>query len=252
MDVTEAAKTALACLDLTNLNDDCTEADIEALCDRARSPHGPVAAICIWPRFVGLAQDHLVGGAVRIATVVNFPGGDAPAGAVMDATQSAIADGADEIDVVVPWKDLVEGDEEAVRTLVARVKEAAGGATVKAILETGMLGEDALIRRAAQLAILGGADFIKTSTGKLPVNATPRAVRIMLDAIREAEHPVGLKPSGGIRSAEDAAGYLELAEAAMGKGWPSPTTFRFGASGVYDALIAVLDGAESPRVTDAY
>ncbi|MEL6233615.1 MAG: deoxyribose-phosphate aldolase [Pseudomonadota bacterium] len=252
MELSDTAKTALACLDLTNLNDDCTEADIEALCDRARSPHGPVAAICIWPRFVAHAHDQLVGGAVRIATVVNFPAGDAPAGEVMQATREAVADGADEIDMVIPWRGLIEGSEEPVRTLVARVKEAAGGATVKAILETGMLTDDDLIRRAAHLAISGGADFIKTSTGKVPVNASLRAARIMLEEIAAAEDPVGLKPSGGIRSTGDAAAYLELAEEVMGAGWPSPTRFRFGASGLYDALIATLDGADVPRVSEGY
>lgn len=252
MEPTEAAKTALACLDLTDLNEDCTEADVETLIDRARSPHGAVAAVCIWPRFVPFAHDHLVGGAIRLATVVNFPGGDRPVGEVMDAAGAAVAEGADEIDVVIPYKWLMEGEEEPVRTLVERVRGVSGSATVKAILETGMLNDDDLIARAARLAILGGADFVKTSTGKVPVNATLRAARIMLGEIARADHPVGLKPSGGIRTTDEAAAYLELAEEVMGPGWAGPATFRFGASGLLDALIATLDGAEVPRIADAY
>ncbi|RMH46541.1 MAG: deoxyribose-phosphate aldolase [Alphaproteobacteria bacterium] len=251
MDEIEAAKRILACLDLTDLSDDSTAERVEALCDRARSPHGPVAAVCVWPRFVATARAALGQGPVRVATVVNFPGGDAPAGDVLDEVEAAIAAGADEIDLVVPWKGLIEGDDEPVRALVERVR-AAAGAPVKAILETGMLNTEALIRRAAQLAIAGGADFLKTSTGKVPVNATLRAAEILLDEIARADRPVGFKAAGGIRTLDDARGYLDLACARFGPDWALPASFRIGASGLYDALIATLDGAEVPRIAGGY
>ncbi|HEU0222947.1 MAG TPA: deoxyribose-phosphate aldolase, partial [Paracoccaceae bacterium] len=147
---------------------------------------------------------------------------------------------------------LMEGKAEPVRTMVARVKAAAGARPLKAILETGVLGEEGLIRQAAELAVAGGADFLKTSTGKVAVNATPRAVRILLEVIRDAGRPVGLKPSGGVRSLADAAGYLGLADEIMGEGWAGPQTFRIGASGLLDVLVAALSGGEAPRPSEGY
>ena len=147
----EAAGRALACLDLTNLNDDCTEDDVVALCDRAQTPHGPTAAVCIWPRFIPVAKEHLRGTAIRIATVVDFPGGDNETAGVLEMTEQAVADGADEIDMVIPYKRLMEGHPAGrSRSRVSRIKEAAGGAQVKAILETGVLGDAGLIRQASR------------------------------------------------------------------------------------------------------
>jgi deoxyribose-phosphate aldolase len=116
------------------------------------------------------------------------------------------------------------------------------GRLLKVILETGQLGERALIETASRIAIDAGADFIKTSTGKTPVSATPEAAEIMLNAIKASGRPVGLKVSGGIRTVADAALYLELADRIMGATWATPKTFRIGASSVYDALIAALEG----------
>ncbi|QDL94150.1 deoxyribose-phosphate aldolase (plasmid) [Paroceanicella profunda] len=238
-----AATRALACLDLTNLEDGCTGDDIAALCARADTRHGPVAAVCIWPKFVAQAKGLLSLSTVRVATVVNFPGGDAPASEVMAMTEEAVADGADEIDMVIPYRHLMEGEPEAVRAMVERVKSCAGQATVKAILETGILNDDAMISRAAALAIDGGADFIKTSTGKIPMNATHRAVRLMLEAVAEHDNRlIGVKPSGGVRTLEDATSYLDIADEVMGADWVSPLTFRFGASSLLDALLATLAG----------
>ncbi|NNU81316.1 deoxyribose-phosphate aldolase [Halovulum dunhuangense] len=243
-DLKAVAARALACLDLTNLNDDCSEADVQALCARAMTPHGPTAAVCIWPRFVPVAKKALAGNGIRIATVVAFPGGDDETSEVLDMTERAVAEGADEIDMVIPYKALMEGHANAVHSAVARVKEAAGRARVKAILETGVLGDAALIRQAAELAIEGGADFIKTSTGKVPVNATPEAARIMLEVIRDSGEMVGFKPAGGIRTTADAAMYLELCDEIMGPDWASPAVFRIGASSVLEALIATIEGRD--------
>lgn len=240
----DLAVRALKMLDLTDLNDGCREDHIEALIQKALTPHGPVAAICIWPQFVTLAKGRLKGKAVKVATVINFPkGGDDVERAIED-TEEALDDGADEIDLVMPYKSLLEGDEITVRSMIGEVQDLTedAGAKLKVILETGMLPDQAMVRRAADIAISCGADFIKTSTGKTPVSASPEAVKTMLEAIKAADRSVGLKPSGGIRTLSDAALYLGLAEAAMGPDWATPATFRFGASGLYDALIAVIEG----------
>ena len=132
------------------------------------------------------------------------------------------------------------------------MKRAAGpGVKVKAILETGVLGDKALIRRAAELAIEGGADFIKTSTGKIAVNATLSGARVMLEAIRDSGAAVGFKPAGGVKTTEDAANYLDLCDEIMGEGWATPETFRIGASGVLDALLATIRG-EAAVKADGY
>ncbi len=248
----EAARRALASLDLTNLNDDCDAAAIESLCKRAQAPRGPVAAVCIWPRFVAQAKNLLSGTGIRIATVVNFPGGNDPADEVLSLTKTALADGADEIDLVVPYTDLMEGKGEAVRLLVHRVKEVSGDATLKTILETGVLSDDDLIRQAARLALEGGADFLKTSTGKVPVNATPDAARLVLEEIKASGKSVGFKPAGGVKTTEDAAVYLGLCDEIMGEGWATPATFRIGASGVLAALLATLDDQDAPTTSSGY
>ncbi len=246
------ARRALAMLDLTNLNDDCDEAAIEALAARACTDHGHVAALCVWPAFVGQAHALVGHRGVKIATVVNFPGGEDPVGEVTDLTKKAVGDGADEIDMVIPYRSMMEGRDEVVHTRIKRVKAAAGGATVKAILETGVLGDPDLIRKAADMAIEAGADFIKTSTGKVPVNATLSAARIMLTAIKESGASVGFKPAGGVKLTEQAGHYLDLADEIMGEGWAIPDTFRFGASGVLGDLLATLNGDDKPTSGDGY
>jgi deoxyribose-phosphate aldolase len=244
-DATVAAR-ALACLDLTNLEPDCDPAAIDALAARAVTPHGPVAAVCVWPAFVAQARRLLAEGPVRIATVVNFPAGTAPVAAVAAETRAALADGADEIDLVVPYRALAEGRPAAVTDMVAAIREICGGATLKAILETGELADPGFVRAAADAALAGGADFLKTSTGKVRVNATPEAARILLDAIRASGHPAGLKAAGGVRTTADAGVYLGLCDEIMGPGWATPARFRIGASGVLAALLATLDGSRAP------
>ncbi|MGB0505742.1 MAG: deoxyribose-phosphate aldolase [Pikeienuella sp.] len=247
------AKKVLSCLDLTNLNDDCTSEAVEALCQRAMSAAGHTAAVCVWPDFVAEAVQHLANSGVKVATVVNFPSGEEPAGAVMEMTENAVAMGADEIDLVVPYQSFLEGQEEKVFARVRRVKSAAGSdVLVKAILETGMLNDPEKIRRVAELAIDGGADFIKTSTGKVPVNATLSAARTLLEVIKQAERPIGFKPAGGVKTVEQGAHFIELADEIMGEGWVSPNTFRIGASGVWDDVMAVLSGAERDTPGDNY
>lgn len=239
----KTAALALSCLDLTNLDDDCDAAAIEELCARAVTRHGPVAAVCIWPKFVAQAKSLLKSTPVRVATVVNFPSGRHSISEVRALTARAIEDGADEIDMVIPWDDILEGHSGVVSPTVRSVRSVAGNATLKAILETGMLEKPDRIAEAAAEAIKGGADFLKTSTGKVSVNATPKAARTVLEEIRDSGRAVGFKPSGGVRTTEAAATYIEMANEIMGDGWVTPQTFRIGSARLLDDLLAVLEGS---------
>ncbi|WP_305988870.1 deoxyribose-phosphate aldolase [Roseibium sp. MMSF_3544] len=250
-DVIENAKRALGLVDLTNLNDDCTPDDITALTGRTVTDHGSVAAVCVWPRFVAQAAKELTGTGVKVATVVNFPEGGEDTEAVVAETRQAIADGADEIDLVMAYKAFASGRKGFAEEQIIRVKAAVPEpAILKVILETGEIKDPLLIHAASNVAIAAGADFIKTSTGKVVVNATLEAAEIMLTAIEEArrdnaERVIGFKPAGGIRTSEDAESYLALADRIMGHNWASASTFRFGASGLLDALIATIEGRDA-------
>lgn len=244
------AKRALGLVDLTNLNDDCTAADITALCKRAVTDHGHVAAICIWPRFVEQGVAELTGTGVKVATVVNFPDGGVETSSVVAETKQAIRDGADEIDLVMPYKAFMDGRKGFAEEQIIRVKAVIPApAILKVILETGEIKDPLLIHMASEIAINAGADFIKTSTGKVPVNATLEAAEVMLTVIEETRRDVlkdvGFKPAGGIRSVDDAAAYLALADRILGSNWPSAATFRFGASGLLDALLGAIEGSDA-------
>ena len=242
----EVAATALACLDLTDLSDSCDEADVQTLCARARTPAGDAAAVCVWPRFAALAKRQLSATRIRVAVVANFPAGAERVAPVAAEIAAAVAEGADEIDMVLPYRAFAEGRADAAAKLLDAARREAWGRTLKVILETGMLREPGLIRRAADLAIGEGADFIKTSTGKVDVNATPEAARIMLDAIAASGRPVGFKAAGGVRSVADARRYLELVDEVMGSGWATPETVRFRASGLLAALMMALGAGAAP------
>ncbi|MAT04502.1 MAG: deoxyribose-phosphate aldolase [Acidimicrobiaceae bacterium] len=232
------ARLAISLVDLTNLNDRCTADDVDALCARA-AEHG-TAAVCVWPDFVEQAVAALASTAVDVATVVNFPTGDERPYAVRTLTERVVGAGADDVDLVLPYRAFVAGDVGwCADVLDATKASTADRAHLKVILETGEIGDVAMIESAARFAIDHGADFVKTSTGKSPVSATPQAAAAMLRAIADvaADRTVGLKPSGGISSAEAAEVYLDQAESAMGSGYLTPATFRFGASSLLDALL---------------
>ncbi|MGD8107998.1 deoxyribose-phosphate aldolase [Pantoea sp. FN0302] len=257
-DVTAAALRALKLMDLTTLNDDDTDAKVIALCQQAKSPAGNTAAICIYPRFIPIARKTLREQGtpdIRIATVTNFPHGNDDIEIALAETRAAIAYGADEVDVVFPYRTLMAGDSETGFKLVKACKEACAAASVllKVIIETGELKEEALIRQASEIAIDAGADFIKTSTGKVPVNATPEVAKIMMEVIRDkgVQDCVGFKPAGGVRTAEDAALYLQLADDILGSGWADARHFRFGASSLLASLLNAA-GYESARSTSSY
>lgn len=248
----DLARRALALLDLTDLTDNSSDHAIDALCAKAVTPHGSVAAICIWPQLVSRARAHL-SGRLPIATVANFPGGGEDVERVIEDVGQALSDGADEIDLVLPYRAFMRGDEGVAREMIAGVRDVTDrGRRLKVILETGMIGDPGTIRAASRLALDLGADFIKTSTGKTPTSATPEAVRIMLEEIKATPRPAGIKPSGGIRTLADAKIYLDLADEIMGAGWAAPATFRFGASGLFDVLIATIEGGDGTFARGAY
>lgn len=232
------AERAIACLDLTALGEADDAATATALAVRARV--AGVAAVCLWPSFVADAKAALAGSGVRVATVACFPAGGDDLGQAVRETEAAIAAGADEVDVVAPLRAIREGDVGLVGELVEACKEVMpGGTTLKLILETGLLADAPVITAVARTAVMAGVDMLKTSTGKVPVGATLEAAALLLDVIAEADGRVGLKVSGGVRTAEQAAQYLALCDARMGPGWAAPETFRIGASSLLDALEAV-------------
>ena len=247
--VTDDARLALSLMDLTTLNHDDTDEKIIALCQQAKSPAGNTAAICIYPRFIPLARKTLQAQGtpdIRIATVTNFPHGNDDLDIALAETNAALAYGADEVDLVFPYRALIAGNETIGFEMVKACKEACTqkGALLKVIIETGELQDPALIRKASEIAIKAGADFIKTSTGKVPVNATLESAKLMLEVIRDLNvgDRVGFKPAGGVRTAEEASEYLTLARTIMGDQWPDARHFRFGASSLLGNLLATLKG----------
>jgi len=240
----ERARHAISLIDLTDLLDDHAPDGIEDLCRRAVECH--VAAVCVWPEYVERCAALLNGTGVVVATVVNFPMGNQQVGRVLDDTLTALSDGATEIDLVMPYRMFRNGDVKPTASLIEAVGDIiVPPGVLKVILETGELGDDATIRGAAELAVGLGADFIKTSTGKTDVSATLSTARIMLDVIAGTDRPVGLKPSGGIRTCDDALAYLDLAAEIMGPDWATPATFRFGASSLLDSLMEELPADSS-------
>lgn len=244
-DLQRAARRAISLLDLTSLNDSDTEESIQNLCERARCAEGQVAAVCVLPIFVPSARLVLeaqgyVG--INVATVVNFPAGDVDLVGAFDAVHQSIADGADEIDLVFPWRALMSGDYMVGQEMVqACVRACADKAVLKVIIESGQLASPALIRQASEICIEAGAQFIKTSTGKTNVGATPAAVRVMSEVLRDSGAVCGLKVSGGVRTAEVALGYIKLVESVLGEGWATPSTFRLGASSLLGSLQVVIN-----------
>ncbi|WP_232628405.1 deoxyribose-phosphate aldolase [Methylobacterium sp. Leaf118] len=244
LEAADVARRAVPLLDLTDLSETCTEAAVTALCARACAEG--VAAVCVWPAFVASAVRALAGHPVRVATVVNFPAGGEDGEATLAQTRRALADGAQEIDLVLPYRALLRGEAGVARAMVETVRGACGGSILlKVILESGMLPDSAAVAAASRLALEAGADFLKTSTGKTLVSATPEAAETMLLAIRAAGtgRAAGLKVSGGLRRVEDAARYLALAERIMGPGWVGPHSMRIGASTLLDDLLRARDQA---------
>ncbi len=243
---------ALACLDLTSLNDDDDARAIDALCAKAASRFGHVAAVCVWPRFVAQARAVLPP-PIAVAAVANFPDGALDEARALADTQTIVDAGGDEVDLVLPWRAMQDGRAAEAASLVARVRAACAGARLKLIIESGELACEQAVQQACRIGLDAGVDFLKTSTGKTAHGASLAAARTMMSAI--AAHPrgaaVGFKAAGGIRTVADAAAYITLARQLLGPGAATPLRLRFGASGLLGDILRVLSGSDAPPASTA-
>ena len=243
----------ISCLDLTSLEGRDTPSHVRALCARAGSPAPEVphvAAVCVYSAFAELARHELGASPVKVAAVAAaFPSGLSPLEAKLAEVRAAVAAGADEIDVVLDRSALLAGETARASAELAAIRESCASATLKVILETGELGSYQVIRRACDLALDAGADFIKTSTGKLASSATPPVALLMSEAIREhfrkTGRAAGLKLAGGVRTTKAALGYLAIVKETLGPGWLHPSRFRIGASSLLDDLLMQRSKEES-------
>lgn len=255
-DLLHDAQLALSLMDLTSLNDTDTDGVIEALCQQANSPAGTPAAVCVYPQFINTARkalSQLQLNHVKVATVTNFPEGSDDIARATQETRDAVAAGAHEVDVVFPYRALMNGNTEIGFDLVSQCKAACGDSVaLKVIIESGELQSEAFIRQASEISIKAGADFIKTSTGKVPVNATIDAARIMLSAIKDSGKDVGFKAAGGVRTAEEASEFLNVARDIMGDTWVTPEHYRFGASSLLGNLLTTLGHSNSTNSSSNY
>jgi len=244
-DKKEIAALSLSLIDLTTLTNNEVDSDIIALCQQAKSSVGETAAICIYPKYIPVAKAQLAKQNtpnIKIATVTNFPHGNDNIESAVSETREAVSLGADEVDVVFPYKALIAGNADVGFELVKACKEACGSKVLlKVIIESGELATPELIKQASEISINAGADFIKTSTGKVAVNATPEAAKIMLNVINELNPNVGFKAAGGVKDVDDAEVYLSLVFDILGASWLSKTHFRFGASSLLGNLLITLD-----------
>ena len=243
-----AFETAVRMMDLTTLEGADTPGKVAALCSKAIRPDPvdrtvpSVAAVCVYPNLVQTAKEKLHGSGVKVAAVATgFPSGQYPTEVKLADVRATVELGADEIDMVIDRGAFLSGRYAKVYDEIVRVKEACGDAHLKVILETGELGTYDNVRRASLLAMAAGADFIKTSTGKLGSAATLPVTLVMLEAIRdvheETGRQVGMKPAGGIRTAKQAVQYLVLLHETLGLDWMTPDLFRFGASSLLNDVL---------------
>jgi deoxyribose-phosphate aldolase len=240
---TTTARRILPLIDLTLLGDDDTTADVEALCDAATTPYGSVAAVCVWPSFIHVATKRLEGSGLGIAGVANFPEGLDDASRARRDAAVILEAGGDEIDVVFPWRSLQDGARGNGEALVRSVRDIIPDDLIlKVSLETGELETPELIAQAARESIDGGADFLKTSTGKTARSATPSAARQLFEIVAAESARIGVKISGGVRTVDQAGVYLDLADEILGESWASSETLRIGASSLLAAVTTELGG----------
>ena len=238
-------RTLLSCIDLTTLEGSDNNGRIIELCHKACS-FGETglplpAAVCVYPPFVKLAKNQLKGTGIKVAGVAGaFPSGQSPLAVRLEEVRYTVNEGADEIDMVISRGRLIEGDESFVFDEIAAIREVCKEIHLKVILETGELKSPALIRKASEIAIAAGTDFIKTSTGKIQPAATEEAMEIMLEVIREqykkSGKKTGIKPAGGISEPRQALQYYLLTERILGAAWLNKNLFRLGASRLADGL----------------
>jgi deoxyribose-phosphate aldolase len=242
---------AISMMDLTTLEGKDTPGKVTTMCQKARWPHEApgtpsVAAVCVYPNMVPAAKRALEGSTVKVASVAtSFPSGLSPLPVKLDDTRRAVELGADEIDMVIDRGAMLGGEFGKVYDEIVAVKEACGPAHLKVILETGELGTYDVVRKASQIAMVAGADFIKTSTGKIQPAATPPVTLVMLEAIRDYFYAtgkrIGMKPAGGIRTAKQALHYLVMVKETLGDAWLSADMFRFGASVLLNDVLMQLE-----------
>lgn len=245
----QALKLALSMIDLTTLEGKDSEGKVRQLCSKARQPYAPlkdelptVAAVCVYSNMVSVAKKALKGTGIKVASVATaFPSGMADLSVKLDDTRFAVDQGADEIDMVISRGEFLKGNYSFIYDEIAAIKEVCGEAHLKVILETGELETYENVRKASDIAMYAGADFIKTSTGKISPAATQPVTLVMLEAIRDyykaTGRMVGMKPAGGIRKAKQALQYLVLVKETLGAGWLTPEWFRFGASSLTNDLL---------------
>jgi deoxyribose-phosphate aldolase len=234
-------------LDMTTLEGSDTEEKVRQLCRKARfsvdRPGVPdAAAVCVYPSLVRTAGKALEGTGIRVASVAGgFPAGQTALQIKLEEIRWAILEGAAEIDTVISRGKLIEGRETEVYDELAAMRDACGDAHLKVILETGELPSVAMVRRASEIALLAGADFIKTSTGKISRGAEPESFLVMLDTIREYHEKTGkaagIKAAGGVRTAEEASLFALLVIEVLGEQWFDPEFFRIGASSLAEDLL---------------
>ncbi len=197
------SKEAISLMDLTTLNDNDTDKKVIQLCKDAQTQAGNTAAVCIYPRFIPVARKALAlqnSSTIKIATVTNFPHGNDDLDIAFAETRAAVAYGTDEVDVVFPYKALIAGNSEVGAQMIAGCRAICGAnISLKVIIESGELQTETLIKQASDICIAAGADFIKTSTGKVPVNATLEATKVMLESIKASGKDVGFKAAGGVK-----------------------------------------------------
>ena len=243
---------AIRCMDLTTLEGSDTPGKVTALCAKGIRPKPgdatipSVAAICIYPARISDAVEHLRGSQVKVASVATaFPSGQSFTSIKITETEDAVRAGAQEIDMVIDRGAFLAGDYQRVYDEIVAVKEACGRAHLKVILETGELGTYDAVRRASILAMAAGADFIKTSTGKVQPAANLPVSLVMMEAIRdfvrETGRPVGFKAAGGIRTSKQAIAYLVLLYETLGADWMTPDRFRLGASTLLNDVLMQID-----------
>jgi deoxyribose-phosphate aldolase len=243
-----ALELAIRCMDLTTLEGQDTPGKVAALCSKALRPDPAdpavpaVAAVCVYPNLVPAARARLGGSGVRVAAVATaFPSGQSPLAVKLREVEDVVAMGADEVDMVIDRGAFLSGRYAQVYDEIRRVKEACGGARLKVILEVAELGTYDNVRRASLLAMAAGADFVKTSTGKLPGAATLPVHLVMLEAIRdvyeETGRRVGMKPAGGIRTSRNAIQYLVQVYETLGPDWLTPDLYRIGASSLLNDVL---------------
>jgi deoxyribose-phosphate aldolase len=243
----------LGLLDLTTLEGADTKEKVVQLCRQARfsminKDFPDAAAVCLYPSLVKYARKELQGTGIRVASVAGaFPSGQTSLHVKLEEIKFAIGEGAEEIDTVISRGKLIEGLEFEVFDELAAIREACGSVHLKVILETGELPTVKLVRKASELAILAGADFIKTSTGKISSGATPAAFLVMLDTIREylekTGKAIGIKPAGGIRTPDQALVYSVLLLDILGEQWFDKDYFRIGASSLAGEILRSLQAS---------